>query len=511
MEKTFTLYLISPSQKYKHYASGIGMSRLLGKKINITPLALPTLASLTPSHYNITIIDEELRKIPKQLPDIVGITTLSSMYERAYEIADDYRKKDIPVVLGGPHVSFMQEEALQHADAIVVGEAEAIWASCLKDFENNQLQKVYKSDTFCEFKQQVPPRWDLIDTSQINSLGLQISRGCPYNCEFCIVSSTYGRKMRYRDIDNVIAEIESAPLKNFFIVDDNLTTNKTYMRELLVRIKPLHINFTCMASIEIANETELLALMAEAGCKFIVVGFESLNSNSLTETGKAQNSVEQYIEAVNSIHSSGIFVFATFIIGFDNDTHEEFEKLYHFIHKANIWYNMISILGLTPGSDLYYRMKAEKRWMNPPANLRGGMFPVMHYKHFEPLALTDAYFELLNILYQPDDLWHRIIPLFDTAWFATRPQNTEVSLRMKISTSIKIIWHYLIKSSPSERILFFELIRKVRTKKVSPENVIFFLLIVKGLRIQLSEIKHQIPSIKKEISTYFENNKNIRL
>ncbi len=504
MKKQYSLYLISPIQKYKHYASGIGMSRLLGKRINITPLALPTLAALTPSHYNITLIDEEIREIPSTLPDIVGITTLSSMYERAYEIADDFRSKGIKVILGGPHVSFMQEEALMHADAIVVGEAENIWEICLKDFENHQLQGVYKADVFCKFKQQPPPRWDLIDTSKINSLGLQISRGCPFNCEFCIVSNIYGRKMRYRDIDNVIAEIASAPLKNFFIVDDNLTTNKAYMHELLIRLTPLHINWTCMASIEIAKETKLLSLMSEAGCKFIVIGFESMNSKSLNETGKEQNSVEHYIDAVNNIHRAGIFVFATFIVGFDNDTPEEFEKLYQFIQKANIWYNMISILGLTPGSDLYYRMKAENRWMNPPANLRGGMFPVMQYKHFEPLSLTEAYFSFLTKIYAPQDLMQRILPLFDTEWFSKSHQSSGISLKMKVNTSFKIIWHYLIIAKPAERRLFVQLFKRIRTKTISPENAIIFLLISKGFQIQLRDIQQRLPAIKQEIKEYYK-------
>ncbi len=506
MKKKFSLYLISPAQKYKHYASGIGMSKLLGKKTNFTPLALPTLAALTPDHYDITIIDEEITEIPKSLPDIVGITTLSSMYERAYEIADEYRNKGIKVILGGPHVSFSPEEASAHADAIVIGEAENTWSICLNDFENQQLKPIYKSETWYEFKKQPTPRWDLIDTSKINSLGIQISRGCPYHCEFCVVSKMYGHKMRYREIDNVIQEIQLAPLKNFFIVDDNLTANKSYIKELLAKVKPLGIQWTCMASIEIAEEEVLLNEMAEAGCKFLVIGFESLNSKSITETRKAQNSVEDYVNAVNKIHRAGIFVFASFIVGFDSDTPKEFERINEFIQKSNIWNIMISILGLTPGSDLFIRMNQEGRWLNPPASLRGGMFPVMQYQNFEPIHLLESYFDFLTKIYHPEDVYYRAIRLFETSWFSKSNKKTGVSLALKIRTTFKLIFNYLIIGEPFERKVFIKLFKSFRAKKISPENLVIFLLIVKGLRLQINEIQLRLPEIKKEIIQLYKKN-----
>jgi radical SAM superfamily enzyme YgiQ (UPF0313 family) len=252
--RRYRLLLINPFQKYKHYATQPEMCRLMGKRTTMSPLALTTIAALTPVHYDIRIIDEEIERLPAGLSaDIVGITALTNTINRCYEIADSFRGRGVAVVLGGPYISFAVEEGLQHADSIVVGEAEGSWQRCLADFEAGGLRKTYTAEHKDEFTTAPIPRWDLIDTSKVVCIPIEVSRGCPYNCEFCLVTKMFGRRMRYRDIDNVMAEIAASPLRSILFVDDNLTVNKTYARELMRRLKPLGISWTCQASLELAK------------------------------------------------------------------------------------------------------------------------------------------------------------------------------------------------------------------------------------------------------------------
>ena len=280
--KRYTLFLISPRQRFVNYPAHSEMARMFGKRRLMIPLALPTIAALTPDHYNIRIFDEEIETIPKNLkPDIVGITTLAATGKRAFELGDYYRSLGSKVIYGGPYASFMQEEALKHGDCVIAGEAEGKWEQALADFEHGFLKPVYESQNYVEYKTQKPPRWDLVNMNRIFQVAIQVSRGCPFNCDFCLVSKNFGRKMRYRDIDNVVAEIKAAPSKYFFFVDDNLTINKKYAKELMRAIIPLKISWGCMCSLDVATDEELLNLMAEAGCFNILVGFESLNPASL--------------------------------------------------------------------------------------------------------------------------------------------------------------------------------------------------------------------------------------
>ena len=270
----YLLFLISPAQKYVNYPAHSELAKIFGKRRLMIPLALPTIAALTPEHYDIRIFDEEIEKIPfDETPDIVGITTLAATINRAFELGDLYRKKGAKVVFGGPYASFQVEEALQHSDSVVVSEAEGKWEKCLE----------------VPYITQKPPRWDLVNLNRIFQIAIQVSRGCPFNCDFCLVSKNFGRKMRYREISNVVEELKAAPSKYFFFVDDNLTINKKYAKELMKAIIPLKISWGCMCSIDIATDDELLQLMADAGCFNILVGFESLNPDSLDASNKHHN------------------------------------------------------------------------------------------------------------------------------------------------------------------------------------------------------------------------------
>jgi radical SAM superfamily enzyme YgiQ (UPF0313 family) len=181
-KKRYTLYLISPRQRFVNYPAHTEMARMFGKRRLMIPLALPTIAALTPDHYDIRIFDEEIGRLPKNgRPDIVGITTLAATGKRAFELGDHYRAMGAKVVYGGPYASFMQEEALKHGNCVIVGEAEGKWEQCLADFEMGCMKPLYESQTYIDYTSQKPPRWDLVNMKRIFQVAVQVSRGCPWS------------------------------------------------------------------------------------------------------------------------------------------------------------------------------------------------------------------------------------------------------------------------------------------------------------------------------------------
>lgn len=499
-QQKLTLFLINPKQEKKHFAQQVEFSNLMGKKTMLTPLALPTLAALTPSCYNIKIIDEELQDIPEnELPDIAGITTLAHTIKRVYEIADWYRSKGVTVVLGGSYSSYMPEEGLEHADSIVIGEAEDIWEQCLQDFEEGKLKKTYEAKKFTPFKKSPYPRWDLVDIDNVLSLGVQVSRGCPYNCEFCLVTKLQGHKMRYRDMDDVIDEIKSLPKKNIFFVDDNLTVNKKYMREFMQRIKPLNISWTCQASIEIGNDEELLRDMAEAGCLYILIGFESVNEKSLEETHKKQNHIENYAASIDRIHAAGIQIIGAFIVGFDNDTLVEFDNIYHFSNKVNLPLTMINILGVAPGTDIYERLKKEKRLYGKSTEDAIGMFPPMQYMNMSQIDMFDKYLETVEKLYSFKTVGVKAQNLFNSGAFIRMFTGEDPGFLFKFTIFMKVLGSYRFSPDAYKRKMFMDMFSLFRKKKIAPDKFFIFLLTMEGFSRYVKRMKKNRDAMRQEV------------
>ena len=495
------LLLINPYTDIKQYVSNYGFARLIGKKANTTPLSLPLLAALTPSHWDVRIIDEELEALPPDISaDIAGITALSNTVDRAYEIADSMRARGIRVVMGGPYASCNVNEALTHADSVVIGEAEQVWKTLLDEYESGRPARTYRADGMVPYRESPRPRWDLIDASLLAAIPVQVSRGCPFSCDFCLVSELFGTAMRYRDIDDVVAEIESLPKKTLFFVDDNLTANKEYARRLMKRLAPLGIVWMSQASIEIGDFPDLLSEMAAAGCMHILIGFESVNEASLGEAHKRQNSIEKYAGTIARIHKAGIHVCASMIVGFDNDTLDEFDKIRDFIHAAGLWYVNLNILDAIPGTKLHHRIRDEGRWVNRPNRLTGGMFPTIRYKRMSQAGLFDKYMETMQRLYSWDDLHDRIVSLFASGSFSRPEHNPDVPLADKIILTLKIIWMFLVTAPPVKRRLFLALFILVRQRRVAPEKVVFFLLTAEGMNRLGRELMLSVPEWRKKFA-----------
>ncbi len=480
MVKRYTIFLISPRQRYLNYPAHSEMAKMFGKRRLMIPLALPTIASLTPDHYTIRIYDEEIESLPKNVkPDIVGITTLAATGNRAFELGDHYRAMGSKVIYGGPYASFMQEEALKHGDCVIAGEAEGKWEQALSDFEHGCLKPLYESTTYVDYKTQKPPRWDLVNMNRIFQVAIQVSRGCPFNCDFCLVSKNFGRKMRYRKIENVVEEIKAAPSKYFFFVDDNLTINKKYAKALMQAIIPLKISWGCMCSLDVATDDELLKLMADAGCFNILVGFESLNPASLDESQKHHNRGGSiYAEAINKIHSAGIHINASFVVGFDNDTLDEFDRIFDFTMLHNLPNVNLHLLNAPPGTETHRKLKEEGRLLSCNPELGVGHFPTLHYMNMSQIAIFDKYMETVAKLYSFETIRKKGEVLLGSGAF-TRPGG-EISAFMKVRLSWITFKGFILTRDPERRKLFRFIFNLIRTKQVAIDKGLGFLLSMLG-------------------------------
>jgi radical SAM superfamily enzyme YgiQ (UPF0313 family) len=483
----YKLLLVRPLQKFKHYSTQKELAVLMGKKVANTPLSLPLIAALTPDNYQIRIADEEIASLPKNYkPDIVGITVITSNSERAFEIADEYRGKGAKVVFGGPYPSYSLEDCSQHADTVIIGEAEDIWEEVLSDFENNNLKPSYQAKIKPDYKKSVKPRWDLLPSKDILAINVQASRGCPFLCEFCLTSQMFGRKVRFRDVDNVIEEIKNLPLKNVFFCDDNLTINKKYARELFAKLKPLKISWMCQSSVDVADDPEFLKEMSEAGCKFILIGFESINEESLEETNKHQNNKEKYLEIIERIHSFGMHVYGSFIIGFDHDNHKTFQNFIDFIQEANLPVFMLSLLCTTKGTELHERLGREGRlFKNLSNNFDMGLFPLLKYENFSNEEIFIGLGETLKKLYSFEMLRKRTIPLLEKGYFSEEKSQGSISFKEKFRSTFVLFFSYRFSKNRHKRGMWKDVISLIKRKKLDIGEAASLLLMLESINRHL--------------------------
>ena len=361
------ILLISPTWKKKTKVKRLGRNKVF----KVPPHNLLIVSALTPKDIEIEIIDENIEKIDFETPiDLVGITTMTASAPRAYEIADTFRERGVPVVMGGIHVTALPQEAAQHADAVVIGEAEGSWERLLQDFRRGgkeALTQFYQNHKRPDPASIPLPRRELVkNKGYLLSRFLQLSRGCPFDCYFCSVSKFFGKKFRFRPVKNVIEEVKGIvgkSLKTRFLgfLDDNIVGNITYARELFKALIPYNLLWIGQASINIARHEEILQLAAASGCKGLFIGFESIAEASLGEANKSQNEIRFYEKAIKKIHQFGIAIEGAFIFGFDNDDKSIFRKTVKFIEKVKLDVVQFSILTPLPGTRLQEKLEKEGR------------------------------------------------------------------------------------------------------------------------------------------------------
>jgi radical SAM superfamily enzyme YgiQ (UPF0313 family) len=367
------------------------LRRSSAETFKIQHLALPLLAAYTPSEHTVTIVDESFAPDDAdQEADLVGITVMTDLARRAYQIADAYRQRRVPVVLGGVHPTVMPNEALQHADAIVLGEGEVIWPKLLSDLTRGKLTKVYKSERTACMAGRPIPRHDLYPGS--NSKGytplcyaVEASRGCPYDCEFCTVAMVMGRKYRFRPPREVAYEISYLDNPNIFFVDDNFGMNRKVAKELFTELIPLNCVWIGQGTVSLAEDIELLRLMKRSGCHAMLIGFESVQEESRNTMSKVNNMKIDYKEAMRRFHGEGIAVLGAFVFGFDYENKDIFEQTLDFALENKLDLAQLRSLIPFPGTKFYKRLQDEGRLFIPDWWLReaepGGLL-------FRPKGMT---------------------------------------------------------------------------------------------------------------------------
>jgi len=297
------------------------------------------VAAVTPPEVEVSLTDENVTVVDFQKEtDLVGITALTITAQRAYEIADSFRARGVKVILGGNHPSALPEEASQHADAVVIGEAEGIWANLIEDFKANKLQRVYRQRERPSLLKLPIPRRDLFAKGVYYVTNtISTTRGCPYSCSFCSVTSFFGHTYRCRPVEEVLKEIETLNQRKLVgFVDDNIVGNPKFAKELFRALVPYKIKWAAQASVTVAGDDELLKLAAASGCVALLIGFETLSPANLAAVGKRVNVVDEYQTVIRKIHSHGIAIHGFFILGLDEDNEDVFERTVRFTQKMQL-------------------------------------------------------------------------------------------------------------------------------------------------------------------------------
>jgi len=354
---------------------------------SLEPLVFAILSGLTPPDVDRALYDDRVEAIPFDEPtDLVALTVETATAKRAYQIAVEYHARGVPTVMGGCHPTLAPDEALGYATSIVVGDAEGIWGEVLKDAAGGALRPVYENRS--PALESLPVDRSIINGKRYGPVALvQFGRGCRFSCDFCSVRAFYGSSVRHRSVADVVAEVERVGRRHVFFVDDNIFVDPDRAKELFEALIPLNVRWSCQASLDTAEDGDLLRLMQRSGCGLVTIGFESMIDENLEQMGKAWNRRHgDYGEIVRAYHGHGIMVYGTFVFGYDHDTVQSFDAALDFAIRSKLCLANFNPLCPTPATPLYERLKEEGRLINDPWWLH----PDYRYGQsmFRPLRMT---------------------------------------------------------------------------------------------------------------------------
>lgn len=418
------------------------------------PLPAATLAGLTPPDVDLKFYDDRMELVPfDEATDLVAISVETYTAKRAYQIASEYRRRGVPVVMGGFHASLCPDEVARYAEAVVVGEAESLWPRVLDDARHGTLQKFYRTEGRTALGGLRPDR-SIFRGKRYLKVGLvEAGRGCHFKCEFCAVQTVFSSTQTRRPADDILAELRRIKdeRKLIFFVDDNITSNLAQAKEFFRALIPLKIRWVSQSSINAAHDEEFLDLLVRSGCMGVLIGFESLNPANLAAMNKTFNTARGGFEtALANLRRHRIRVYGTFVFGYDGDTPESFKPTVEFARRHGFYIAAFNHLTPFPGTPLYARLKAEGRllyeawWLDDrygynripfqpkgmsPEALRESClaarrefysWPSILKRGFDPVNRADGFmwrnFYLINALHRNDVALRDHYPLGDEAW-----------------------------------------------------------------------------------------------
>jgi radical SAM superfamily enzyme YgiQ (UPF0313 family) len=403
------LFIIQPS----HYRTRSNLIIHKSRKRTVVPLTLPYLAALTPPEWDVNLIDEQLMEVDFRAPvDLVAITTWSINSFRAYEIADRFRERRVPVIMGGPHTCFYSEEAGEHCDAVGIGEGENIWPMMLQDAADGRLKKVYRADPIPALHGLPFPRYDLVDLrkySFFKTFPIQTSRGCPFKCEFCSERFYLGEKYRYRPVQEVIEEIKASKAKNLLFADSNFAGNVEHTMELMEALIPLKLRWSSLWSTYLCTNQKFMDLAQRSGLLHVNIGMESIDPDTLEEMNKKVNKVQQYREILTNLRKRRISYSLNFIFGWDTEKKNVFPSTLAFLRENKVPVAYFNILTPHRGTPLYDRMKAENRILDTHHIGRWpGIICYIRPKHYSPAELEEKVKKMYGDFYRYSSMVSRL-------------------------------------------------------------------------------------------------------
>jgi radical SAM superfamily enzyme YgiQ (UPF0313 family) len=387
-------------------------------KATFPPLSLLQVAALTPPEHEVAMQDEAVRDLDLTEPcDLVGMTAFTSSAPGAYDVADTFRARGIPVVIGGMHASACPEEALEHCDSVVVGEAEGKWPRLLADAEQGKLQPVYRSYDFPDMATAPAPRRDLLNRDDyIAPDTVQATRGCGHACSFCSVTAFFGRHVRARPPEVVAAEVSALPGRVVAFVDDNIMALPRHAARLFEPLVDAGKKWLGQASTAVLQNVELLRLAARSGCQALFVGMESLSAAALDQANKRSNLATRFDDLVKRLHGLGIGFIGAFIFGFDGDDESVFARTADSADRVHLDMPQYSILTPLPGTPLYSQMESGNRIIDRDWTHYDGGHVVSQPRGTTPERLEEGLKEALKHSYSRLDILRRLF-----GWSARTP------------------------------------------------------------------------------------------
>ena len=372
------------------------------------------LAALTPAGYEVRLVSQAVHNIPYDEPwDLVGITTMGSGLAESWRIADEFRRRGRKVVLGGIGATLLGPAACSdHADAVVLGEAEELWPRVLSDFAAGRPSAVYQAERLPPLDDLPVPRYDLLDRSKLGYwLPVQAGRGCPFGCDYCSVTSFFGHRYRMRPVPQVVRDVRAVGqlgVRRVAFIDDNIGVDRDYCGNLWEALIPEQITWMSQCSLHIADRPDLLRLAKASGCTLLSIGIESTTPESLRLHGKHWHAPERYEAAVRTIRAHGIEVSTEMIVGMEADDATVFQRTYDFIMRNRISIPRIHILTPIPGTPLFQRLADEGRVLTRDFSRYTGGRAVFRPRHMDIETLETEYWQLYRRLFSARNIMHRV-------------------------------------------------------------------------------------------------------